>query len=139
MNGFVKIRRIFRDLLFLHIFNRSSDELKDTANVLFNLSLVLLFLAVMITSALTFILAFVLHKEIEIAFAGLNNYSMYASGLFLLSILASLFVKVGAFEKYKPFLVWISFVFTIVGIIGLIMTLFPLTLGKLEHLLLALQ
>lgn len=137
MNGLKKTGRIFRDLFFLHIFNQADEELKNTANDLFILSLVLLFLSIMIASGLTFILAFVLHKRVEAAFATLNDYSIYAACSFLLSILMALFVKVGAFERYKSFLVWFSFVSTIAGIIILAMTLFPLTLGKLEHLLLA--
>ena len=132
-----RIKGVFRDLFFLHIFNQTDEELKNTANTLFTLSLVLLFLAILMALASIFVIAFVLNKEIGARFTSLDDYSIHASGFFLASVLLALFAKVGAFDKHRPFLVWLSFIFTAVGIVILAVTLFSLTLGKFKHLLLS--
>lgn len=136
MNRLKGINRFFRDLFFLHIFKQDDETLTSTANSIFVLAVVLLFISVLITAGLTFILAFVLHHHIETAFMVLNDYSMHAGGLLLFSLLLTLFIKVGAFAKQKAVLVWAALLLVVIAAVIMAVVLISLTFGELERLLL---
>lgn len=123
-------KRVARDILFLHVFKQNDEELTGTANSIFLLSLALLFISILITSVLVFIPTLPISPETKNTLRELDNYGVFSTFFLILSSMITLTVKTGAFEAYRPKLLWVSYILILVSIIIILRLFISLVFGS---------
>lgn len=114
-----KSQRTFRDLFFFHVFKLDEDELLNTAQTIFILSITLLFISAILTTALVLVGVLPVVKHAKTILHTLDNYSLYSFFFLVLSTLLSVWIKAGSFEKHRAHLIWFSFMLIVASIVML--------------------
>lgn len=115
--SFKRLKNNFKDLLFLHVYRQSDEQLANVSNTIFILSLTLLFISTNFTSALMIASFLPIPLSARNAFAALDNISVCSTLCLLASSLLIAAIKGGAFERYKPRLIWICYILIFVSCI----------------------
>ncbi|MDP8263136.1 MAG: hypothetical protein P9M13_07525 [Candidatus Ancaeobacter aquaticus] len=113
-----RLRRIIRDIFFMHVFNQDQEEIKNTVDTLFILSAVILCISFVTTVGLVFFCDLPdLSMEVKKTYSILDDISCISSFFLMLSVFITASVKTGAFENYRAFLMWVSYMFILIGLL----------------------
>ena len=106
-------------MFFFQVFKLDEDELLNMAQAVFTLSLTLLFISAILTTALVLVGVLPGAKQAKTTLQTLDNYSLCSFFFLVFSTLMAVWIKAGSFEKHRARLLWLSFMLILASMVML--------------------